>query len=375
MKKKKGNIDYILLIVAIILFAIGIVTLLSASAPESLKETGNSYVYFKKQMLFTMIGVVSALLISIIDYRVFKNIKLLMFGYLSMLAIAISVKFLGISEGGAARWIQIGGFSLQPSEFIKIGMIAVMAGYLSNLEEKNQLKNPTKGVLIPLALITIMAGSIFVFQNHLSAAILIFATGFIQMIIAGVDFKSLFTYGVVGTALSSLIIFKKLQSGTGGFRQARLQVWLKPFEYIKTTGWQTAQGLYALASGGIFGVGIGNSKQKNSYIPEPQNDFIFAIYSEEVGFIGVVLVIILFLVLISRGLLIANNVKDLFGKLIAVGITSILGLQVIGNLAVVSNTIPVTGISLPLFSYGGSSIISVLILLGLLLNISKHTND
>ena len=375
MKKKKGNIDYILLIVAIILFAIGIVTLLSASAPESLKETGNSYVYFKKQMLFTMIGVVSALLISIIDYRVFKNIKLLMFGYLSMLAIAISVKFLGISEGGAARWIQIGGFSLQPSEFIKIGMIAVMAGYLSNLEEKNQLKNPTKGVLIPLALITIMAGSIFVFQNHLSAAILIFATGFIQMIIAGVDFKSLFTYGVVGTALSSLIIFNKLQSGTGGFRQARLQVWLKPFEYIKTTGWQTAQGLYALASGGIFGVGIGNSKQKNSYIPEPQNDFIFAIYSEEVGFIGVVLVIILFLVLISRGLLIANNVKDLFGKLIAVGITSILGLQVIGNLAVVSNTIPVTGISLPLFSYGGSSIISVLILLGLLLNISKHTND
>lgn len=375
MKKKKGNIDYILLIVAIILFAIGIVTLLSASAPESLKETGNSYVYFKKQMLFTMIGVVSALLISIIDYRVFKNIKLLMFGYLSMLAIAISVKFLGISEGGAARWIQIGGFSLQPSEFIKIGMIAVMAGYLSNLEEKNQLKNPTKGVLIPLALITIMAGSIFVFQNHLSAAILIFATGFIQMIIAGVDFKSLFTYGVIGTALSSLIIFKKLQSGTGGFRQARLQVWLKPFEYIKTTGWQTAQGLYALASGGIFGVGIGNSKQKNSYIPEPQNDFIFAIYSEEVGFIGVVLVIILFLVLISRGLLIANNVKDLFGKLIAVGITSILGLQVIGNLAVVSNTIPVTGISLPLFSYGGSSIISVLILLGLLLNISKHTND
>ncbi|MGP1608315.1 MAG: FtsW/RodA/SpoVE family cell cycle protein [Clostridium sp.] len=375
MKKKKGNIDYILLIVAIILFAIGIVTLLSASAPESLKETGNSYVYFKKQMLFTMIGVVSALLISIIDYRVFKNIKLLMFGYLSMLAIAISVKFLGISEGGAARWIQIGGFSLQPSEFIKIGMIAVMAGYLSNLEEKNQLKNPTKGVLIPLALITIMAGSIFVFQNHLSAAILIFATGFIQMIIAGVDFKSLFTYGVVGTALSSLIIFKKLQSGTGGFRQARLQVWLKPFEYIKTTGWQTSQGLYALASGGIFGVGIGNSKQKNSYIPEPQNDFIFAIYSEEVGFIGVVLVIILFLVLISRGLLIANNVKDLFGKLIAVGITSILGLQVIGNLAVVSNTIPVTGISLPLFSYGGSSIISVLILLGLLLNISKHTND
>lgn len=375
MKKKKGNIDYILLIVAIILFAIGIVTLLSASAPESLKETGNSYVYFKKQMLFTMIGVVSALLISIIDYRVFKNIKLLMFGYLSMLAIAISVKFLGISEGGAARWIQIGGFSLQPSEFIKIGMIAVMAGYLSNLEEKNQLKNPTKGVLIPLALITIMAGSIFVFQNHLSAAILIFVTGFIQMIIAGVDFKSLFTYGVIGTALSSLIIFKKLQSGMGGFRQARLQVWLKPFEYIKTTGWQTAQGLYALASGGIFGVGIGNSKQKNSYIPEPQNDFIFAIYSEEVGFIGVVLVIILFLVLISRGLLIANNVKDLFGKLIAVGITSILGLQVIGNLAVVSNTIPVTGISLPLFSYGGSSIISVLILLGLLLNISKHTND
>lgn len=375
MKKKKGNIDYILLIVAIILFAIGIVTLLSASAPESLKETGNSYVYFKKQMLFTMIGVVSALLISIIDYRVFKNIKLLMFGYLSMLAIAISVKFLGISEGGAARWIQIGGFSLQPSEFIKIGMIAVMAGYLSNLEEKNQLKNPTKGVLIPLALITIMAGSIFVFQNHLSAAILIFATGFIQMIIAGVDFKSLFTYGVIGMALSSLIIFKKLQSGTGGFRQARLQVWLKPFEYIKTTGWQTAQGLYALASGGIFGVGIGNSKQKNSYIPEPQNDFIFAIYSEEVGFIGVILVIILFLVLISRGLLIANNVKDLFGKLIAVGITSILGLQVIGNLAVVSNTIPVTGISLPLFSYGGSSIISVLILLGLLLNISKHTND
>ncbi len=169
-------------------------------------------------------------------------------------------------------------------------------------------------------------------------------------------------------------IYKLLSAGQGGFRGRRFWAWLNPFEYIKGEGWQVSQSLMAIGSGGILGVGIGDSKQKQSYIPEPHNDFIFAVFAEEVGFIGVIVVMLLFIAFIIRGMIIARNAPDLFGKILATGIVTMFALHVMINLAVVSNLIPVTGMSLPFFSYGGTAIISLIVQVGILLNISKISN-
>lgn len=310
-----------------------------------------------------------------IDYRIWSNKKILIMLFAGSLIISIAVRLLGIETKGAIRWIQIGKISIQPSEFVKVAMIVVTAGYLSWLEEKGRMKHWLYSVIIPLLGVFMISGLIFKLQNHLSAAILITATAFLQMVIAGVNFRTLLLTIGSGGVLGYIFIASKFAALEGGFRQTRIMVWQDPFKYIKTSGWQTAQGLLALGSGGLLGAGIGNSRQKQNYIPEPQNDFIFAIYAEEMGYILVVITIIIFMLLVARGMQIATKAPDLFGKLLAFGVTTLLGLQIALNLAVVSNTIPVTGISLPLFSYGGSAIITTFIALGLLASVSKVTDE
>lgn len=372
-KFKKGSMDYFLLGISIILFAIGSIVLLSASSPKGLTEYGNSHYYFIKQWEFAIIGFLIGILVYSIDYRNWEKKAFLTILYPILIVLTIIVQFIGTEVKGAVRWINIGGFTLQPSEFVKIGIIVFSAGFLSSMIKTKRIKSK-KWNSFSMILLVLIAGLTFVIQNHLSAALLMVIAFFVQLVVAGVNFKLLLSIVGVVVIAGSMLVIPMFSNTSGGFRGSRIRVWLNPFEYIKSEGWQIIQSLYAIGSGGLIGAGIGDSKQKQSYIPEPQNDFIFAIFSEELGFIGVVVVLILFFILIARGLMIARNASDIFGKILASGIISLLGAQIILNLAVVSNTIPVTGISLPFFSYGGSAMVAICIQIALLLNISKVTS-
>lgn len=277
---------------------------------------------------------------------------------------------------GATRWIKIAGLQIQPSEITKIGLIVYFAGYFS--DRNNKLDTFWGGCLKPLIAIAIPVLILYKVQNHMSAGIIIAFVSLVIMVMGGCKLKYLFSLGGVGLAGigGMLLLFKdKLLSGTasseGGFRAGRIEAWLNPWENTSGTAYQTVQGLYAIGSGGLFGVGLGESKQKYLYIPEAHNDFIFAILAEELGFVGCVAVLALFTILIVRGVIISMKAEDMFGSLIAIGITSLIAIQTILNIAVVTNTIPNTGVSLPFLSYGGSSLMILLGCMGILLSISK----
>ena len=372
-RKIKAKPDYSFIIASGVLFLIGIITLLSASAPKALAESGNSYYYFTRQLFFGVIGIIGAIVVYNIDYRKYNKKQILIFLYILMVVVSIMVRFIGKETKGAVRWIKVGPIQIQPSEFVKVGMLFVTAGFCFYVHKNGKLKE-AKNSIIPLLLILIMAGVTFITQNHMSAAILIAIAGIAQILIAGVNYTSLITSGLAILAVGGTAAYSVLSSGSGGFRGQRIEVWKNPFDYIKGAGWQIVQSLYAVGSGGLFGEGLGDSKQKQSYIPEPQNDFIFSIFSEEWGFIGVVIVIAIFIFLIWRGVLIARNAPDFFGKILAIGIISMFSCQVIINLAVVSNLIPVTGMPLPFFSYGGTALVVLLLQIGVMANISKESD-
>lgn len=258
------------------------------------------------------------------------------------------------------------GQSFQPSEFAKIGFILFYAAFLNKLKQEGRIKKYTEGFLWPIFAFIPIAFTIFYLQNHFSATFIIGLVLIVQMIIAGVKMKHL-VLSAAAVIPVGIIFFMKM----GGFRMTRIQTWLNPFADPSDEGWQITQSLYAIASGGLFGVGLGNSNQKYLYLPEAHNDFIFAILAEEWGFIGCLAVIVLFGVFIWRGILIAMRAKSNFASLVAIGITALIGMEAIINIAVVSNTIPVTGMPLPFFSYGGSALITNLAAVGILLNISK----
>ena len=341
---------------------------LSASAPTSLAESGNRYAYAIKQGMSAVIGLVAMIVLSKIDYRMYK--KWLWLIYVFCILILIAVSFVGIEANGAKRWMIIAGFNFQPSEFTKIGFIIFFAALLSGLKETNRMKHIGWGFFYPLALMAVPAGILYVLQNHFSVTLLLAVVTAVQMLIAGTNIFHFLIFGVPGAIGIVAIILKK----GDGFRSGRIATWLNPWSDLTGDGWQIVQSLYAIGSGGLFGVGLGNSKQKYLYIPEPQNDFIFAVLAEELGFIGCVAVIVLFAMLVWRGIIIAMKAPDLFGSLTAIGIVTLIGLQVIINIAVVTNTVPVTGMPLPFFSYGGSALISILASVGILLNISRAGN-
>lgn len=261
---------------------------------------------------------------------------------------------------------------MQPSEISKIGLIIFFAGYLSR--HKDDIKNFTEGFIKPIAWLIPIVLVLVLVQNHLSATIIIVVVTAVMMILAGSKLRNFITLGSVGGAglLGGLFVLAQ-KTGQGAFRFARLVSFLDPWQDAQGDGWQVIQGLYAIGSGGLFGVGLGQSKQKYLYISQPQNDFIFAVLAEELGFIGCAIVIILFAIFIWRGILIAIKAPDTFGSLVAVGITVLIGLQAIMNIAVVTSSMPVTGISLPFFSYGGTSLLILLCSVGVLLNISRHS--
>lgn len=368
--KNVSQIDMPLLITVLMLLAIGIIMVLSASAPSALAMFGDSYKYAKTQGIASIAGICCMIFFSIFDHKHFKKWYKVFYVIGVLLLFTVKIPGLGVSSNGATRWIKI-GLQIQPSEITKICMILFFAGYFT--DEKNDTSGLWKGYLLPLLLIVLPVYILYKVQNHMSAGILLVIITLAIMIMAGCKMKYIMTTiaAAGGVGVLALIFFRdKL---TGSFRTDRIQAWLNTEENARGSGYQTLQSLYAIGSGGLFGVGLGESKQKYLYIPEAHNDFIFAILAEELGFVGCLIVLILFAIFTVRGVLISMKADDMFGSLMAIGITTLISSQAILNIAVVTNTIPNTGISLPFLSYGGSSIIILLSCVGILLNISKTT--
>lgn len=265
------------------------------------------------------------------------------------------------------------GISFQPSELSKIGLILAFAGYFS--DEKINLKNIIFALIIPVLMLLIPVFTLYKVENHLSAAIIVGVVNVVIIFMSGIDMKYILGSLITCLVGGGSVAYVMMQLKPNSFRMDRFDAWLHTEENATTTGYQTMQGLYAIGSGGLWGVGLGNSTQKYSYVPAAHNDFIFAILAEELGFVGCVIVIALFILFAIRGYLISIRTKDKFNSLVAIGITTLVLIQAILNIAVVTNSIPNTGISLPFLSYGGTSLLVLMTSIGILLNISRTTKD
>ena len=360
----KNPLDFTLLITVFILLGLGIITVLSASSPTALAETGNSYKYVGKQIFSAIIGIILMFTLSKVDYKIWQRKYMLI--YLVCIVLLISVVIAGAAAGGATRWLDLGFISFQPSEVAKIGIIIFYSALLTRNRDK--LKSITDGFFKPLLWLLPIIGIVLILQNHFSATLVLCALAVILMLLAGCRLRYFIIIGapIVAVGISALL-FKGQ-----GFRLQRFITFLDPWQDASGDGWQIIQSLYAIGSGGLFGVGLGESKQKYLYIPEPHNDFIFAVLAEELGFIGCALVIALFAVLVWRGITIAMKAPDMFGNLLAAGITSMIALQVLINIAVVTSSMPVTGMPLPFFSYGGTALFINLCAMGIMLSISRN---
>lgn len=359
--------DYSFFMTVIILLAFGLIMMFSASYATAYSEYGDSLYYIKRQAVFAVGGIGIMLVVSVIDYRIIKK-RLILVGISAFSAmLMVLVKVMPTEQGGSERWITIGPITFQPSEILKFAVIILFAYFT----EKNfaHLREVKKG-LLPYAVTLVASCGLLMLQPHLSGTIIVFAIGFVMMFVAGVHPKYLITMlALVGVLLAVGIPI--LNSAGFDYFSTRWLSFTDPEADIGDKTFQTYQSLVTIGSGGLFGLGFGNSRQKYSYLPMARNDFIFSIICEELGFVGGMLVILLFVILVWRGFYIASKARDKFGMMIAFGITFQIGLQALLNVAVVSNSIPNTGISLPFFSYGGSALVMQLVEMGVLLNISR----
>ncbi|MDR2649119.1 MAG: putative lipid II flippase FtsW [Clostridiales bacterium] len=358
-----GAMDYTLLIVVVILALIGVVMVFSSSFMRANTELGDPYFYLKKQGVFFAAGLLLMLLMSNINYEYIRRLALLLYVIANLLLVLVLV--IGISSHGATRWIPlplIGQF--QPSEVAKAALIFFLSFLISN-NKKLLTKWPTFILLCGIAAIT--SGLVFL-GNNMSTAIIVMIIG-IGVIFTASPYIARFVVAVCG-GVAAILGYLALSSASENFRAARFEAFLHPFDYPKTFGFQIIQSLYAIASGGMFGLGLGQSRQK-TFLPEAHNDIIFSIICEELGFIGAAAVLLLFGILIWRGIKTAMNAPDTFSCLTAMGIMILVSSQVLINVAVVTNSIPNTGVPLPFISYGGTSLLVAMGLIGVLLNISR----
>lgn len=368
-----NGFDTPMFILLMILLVVGLISLYSASYVYSFYKNDDSYLYIKKQLLFAVLGVVAMLLISTIDYHVLHHFALPIMAV--SLILLVVVLFLP-SSTGIHRWIRLPGIGqFQPSEVAKFGLILLFA-HLISLNHK-KMNTFIRGYLPFMLILMVVCGLVFQ-EPHLSGTMLLLAIGIIMMFVGGTKTLYLILTLILGAAAVFVMIFVL------GYEQDRIAVWLNPLEVYTSdkiyegglTGrdlaWQTVQSLYAIGSGGLMGQGLGNSRQKHLFLPEPQNDFIFSIVCEELGFVGAVLIIILFALLVWRGFTIGMKAPDKFGSMLAIGLTAQIGVQVVLNLAVITNVMPNTGISLPFFSYGGTSLVMLLAQMGVVLSISRN---
>ncbi len=363
-----GSIDIPFLGLTIALLTIGLIMLFSASYPYAYYYKDSSYYYFIRQILFAVAGLVAMLLMSKINYKILKAIYKPVF--VVTIALLVIVLFHHTNVQNFKRWIPLGPVTIQPSDLAKFTIILTLAVYISKYYKK--MKTMKYGILIPIGIIAIICGLIYL-EHHLSCTILMFFIGACLMFAGGSDWK-LFAFGLAVIVLLGFLVvsFPTLIENYAG---KRIVAWLDK-DYDPLNGrWQTNNSLYAIGSGGFFGVGLGNSKQKYLYVSEPQNDFIFSIVCEELGFLGAAIIIALFAALVIRGLIIASRCKDKFGSLLIIGIVAQIGLQVVLNILVVTDTLPNTGFAFPFFSYGGTAIFMLLFEIGVVLSISRKTNQ
>lgn len=363
-----GSIDIPFLGLTIALLTIGLIMLFSASYPYAYYYKDSSYYYFIRQILFAVAGLVAMLLMSKINYKILKAIYKPVF--VVTIALLVIVLFHHTNVQNFKRWIPLGPVTIQPSDLAKFTIILTLAVYISKYYKK--MKTMKYGILIPIGIIAIFCGLIYL-EHHLSCTILMFFIGACLMFAGGSDWK-LFAFGLAVIVLLGFLVvsFPTLIENYAG---KRIVAWLDK-DYDPLNGrWQTNNSLYAIGSGGFFGVGLGNSKQKYLYVSEPQNDFIFSIVCEELGFLGAAIIIALFAALVIRGLIIASRCKDKFGSLLIIGIVAQIGLQVVLNILVVTDTLPNTGFALPFFSYGGTAIFMLLFEIGVVLSVSRKTNQ
>ena len=365
-KHKRGKIDVTFLVLVLVLLVVGLVMLFSASHAYAFYNEGNSFYFIERQLFFAVVGTAAMLFASQINHKYIQKWAILLF----ILAVGLLL-FADIfmrDQYGFARWIYIGNFSFQPSEVAKFAIIVLFAHFAATNAEKMQT---FKYGVMPFGIALGTVALLVILSRHLSGTIIIGALGISMMWFGGTKFRyfgALLGAGAAGVAL--IIIFPQFMAYTGD----RVQVWLDPYSYYHEGGFQTIQSLIAIGSGGLWGADLGNSRQKYLYIPEPQNDFIFPVVCEELGFIGASAIILLFALLVARGYIIAMRCPDKFGALLAAGCVTHIGLQVLLNIAVVTNTIPNTGISLPFFSYGGTALMMTLGEMGIVLSVSKKSS-
>ncbi|MCX4304261.1 MAG: putative peptidoglycan glycosyltransferase FtsW [Acetatifactor sp.] len=363
--------DYSLLFIVLFLLGFGLVMIYSASSYEAFQEFKDAAYYLKKQLVAIVIGLVMMILVANIPYHFWERFYLL--GYIvSMALVPLVLTPLGVESHGARRWIKIPviGLNLQPAEVAKLGMILFLAVMVCKMGKGvRTMRGFIFMVLLPLPVVL----EVYLITKNLSSAIIILGISVLMVFVASPDYKKFVIMGLGGVAAVALLVFAIVSSGgEGGFRSERIVAWLDPESQAQGKGFQTLQALYAIGSGGIFGKGLGKSMQKLSFLPEAQNDMIFSIICEELGLFGAVAIILMFIMLLWRMMVIANNATDLFGAMLVVGVMGHIAIQAILNIAVVTNTIPNTGISLPFISYGGSSVMFLLIEIGFVLSVAKR---
>ena len=369
---RRGLIDYSLLFIVLFLLSFGLVMLYSTSSYEAAAEYGDSAYYLKRQMVFTIFGLLLMAGVSLIPYTFWKKVSVL--AYLVSIGLILLVIPFGMEVNGAKRWIRIPGLpmQLQPAEVAKIGVIVFSAMIIEKLGRRALATK--RGFVVPMIPAAIAAGMIWQITDNLSSAIIVVAIVFGMLFVACPDYGKFIAIIAVVALVAVLLVWYIVNStntNTMGFRGERVLAWLKPHEYAAGKGYQTIQALYAIGSGGIFGKGLGQSMQKLGFIPEAQNDMIFSIICEELGLFGAISIMLMFVLLLWRFIMIANSSDDFYGAMLVVGVISHISVQVILNIAVVTNLIPNTGVTLPFISYGGSSVFFLLSEIGIVLSVAR----
>jgi cell division protein FtsW len=361
---KKSNPDIMLIIVTLLLLTVGLIMVYSASAIWANYKFDDSLFFAKRQLLFAGVGVLAMFFIMNVDYWTWRSWAKTILIICFVLLVLVLIPGIGMERNGSRSWIGVGAFSIQPSEFIKLAMIAFLAKFLS--EQQKYITTVKKGLVPSLSLVFLAFGMIML-QPDLGTGTVMLGTCVIMIFIAGARILHFAILGLIGVAGFVALIL------SAPYRMARITSFLDPWQDPQGAGFQIIQSLFAIGPGGLFGLGLGESRQKFFYLPEPQTDFIFAILAEELGFIGGTFVLLLFALLLWRGIRIALGAPDLYGSFLAVGIISMVAIQVMINIGVVTGLMPVTGITLPFLSYGGSSLTLMLMAIGVLLNISRYS--
>ena len=361
---ERGLLDVPFLVLTVLLVLIGVLMMFSASYARAYTTEGKATYYFARQAVFAIVGIGIMLFFSTWNYQIWRSVSF--FVLAAAIVFLLLVPLIGIEENGAKRWIYLGFTSFQPSEVAKLGIVLTFASMISYYRERMQ--SFREGILPFVVILAIVCG-LLVLEPHLSAIIIILGVSAAMLFLGGVKLRWF------AAGLAVVAVFIGIYLATKGYAGGRIQAWLHPFEDESDSGYQIVQSLYAIGSGGLMGLGLGRSRQKYLYLPEEHNDYIFPIVCEELGFVGAMVVLLLFLLLIMRGYWIALHARDRFGMLVVGGLTTLLALQVFLNIGVVTNLLPATGISLPFFSYGGTALLIQLFEMGVILSVSRQNDN